>query len=329
MRRTLQSALAVLLLIPVLSTAHGQDTIAVTCDRLSDRAAVFRTAVGSEPTNVIALQSERGIVIIDTERSPVFTTSIRTVIEEEFDGDIRYLINTHGHGDHTYGNQVFSEATIIAHENCVQEIEEAVGRIDGTVEQISAMIPRWKSQLEGMEEGSEQAVALAATISYYEQMVAGLAEGFTVTFPTLTFKDRMNLDLGDLTLELVWYGRAHSNSDIIIYCPEERLLLTGDLFHTHGMPYIDSERIPHLSRWHGIIDTLLKREEGITNIVCGHGVYLPLSNLEETLSFIAGQRELYAGRESTLNTFRAVIEAEGVEAGLVRLREMYADTTRY
>ncbi|MFC1499553.1 MBL fold metallo-hydrolase [Candidatus Zixiibacteriota bacterium] len=330
MNRREHTLLLILLAIPAAVSAQSTHDMGVTRNRLSDRVAVFQTAAGSEPTSIIALQSEQGIVVIDTERSPRFTSDIRAAIEEEFTGDFIYLINTHGHGDHTYGNQVFSEATIIAHENCVAEMEEAADRIDGTVGQISAMLPRWKNQVESLEAGSDEAESLAGMISYYEQMVSGFTDGFTVSLPNLTFHDHMTLNLGDLTLELTWHGHAHSSSDILIYCPEEQLLLTGDLFYTGGLPtYIDSERIPYLSRWHEIIDALMKRDEGIAHIVTGHEESLPISSLGETLTFIAQQRDLYAGRESALNTFRDVHLGKGVEAGLDRLREMHADSTHF
>jgi len=328
--RSLVTVITVLMIVPHARVVRGQTEIAVNCVRISDRVAVFSTAAGGEATNVVALRSERGIVVVDTERSPSFTAAIRTAIEEEFSGGFRFLINTHGHGDHTYGNQIFAEATVLAHENTASEMKEVVDRVAGTVEQISAMLPRWKSQLDSLEEGSEQAAGLAGTIAYYEQMVTGLAEGFTAAYPTMTFADRMSLDLGDLTLELVWYGRGHSDSDIIIYCPEEQLLLTGDLFHTGGMPsYIDSERIPHLPRWREIIGSFLGREEGIAHIVGGHGEYLSLANLEENLTFITDRQELYAGRKSALTVFRDLHESEGIEAGLGRLREMFADPDHF
>ncbi|MFC1627556.1 MBL fold metallo-hydrolase [Gemmatimonadota bacterium] len=328
--RSRYTLLFALFTIPATAFAQNPDDIAVTRNRLSERVTIFRTTAGSEPTSVVAIRSEQGIVVIDTERSPSFTAAIRAAIEEEFTGEFIYLINTHGHGDHTYGNQVFREATIIAHENCLEEMEAAVDRVEGTAGQISAMIPRWKSQLESLEAGSEAAEALAGTISYYGQMASGFTDGFTAALPNLTFRDRMTLDLGDLTLELVWYGGAHSLSDIIIYCPEEQLLLTGDLFYSGGMPtYVDSERIPYLSRWHEIIDSLLNREEGIAHIVTGHEMSLPFSSLQETLAFITEQRDLYAGRESALDVFRTLHQEAGVEAGVERLHAMYADSTHY
>jgi len=303
--------------------------VAVTVTRLSDRVAVFQTTAGSEPTNAIAIRSQAGIVVVDTERSPAFAAAIRRAIEAEFPGEIAYLVDTHGHADHTYGNQVFADATIIAHENAVADMEAAAERREGLVRQLRAGIAGATRRYEAQEEGSEAAVALAQTISYYEQWANGLESGFALTLPDSTFSDTMSMDLGDLTLELVWFGNAHTHGDILIYCPEERLLLVGDLFYSEGFPYIDSERVPYLSRWHETLDRLLQREEGITHVVTGHELSLPLSHLDSTRTFIAEQQARFAGRESALDAFRSLYEAEGAVVALERLRAMNAQPDRY
>jgi tetratricopeptide (TPR) repeat protein len=79
-------------------------------------------------------------------------------------------------------------------------------------------------------------------------MIEDLEKGFHVTLPTVTFNDRMTLDLGDVTLRLVYFGEGrHMGDDILIHCPEEKLLFTGDLFYEGSMwisgdPEFDAER---------------------------------------------------------------------------------------
>jgi glyoxylase-like metal-dependent hydrolase (beta-lactamase superfamily II) len=328
------SSAIVLCMLSVPATTRSQQPpdagdVAVTVTRLSDRVAVFRTSAGSEPTNAIAIRSQKGIVVVDTERSPTFAAAIRRAIENEFSGEIAYLIDTHGHADHTYGNQVFADATIIAHENAPADIEAAAERREGLVRQLRAGIAGATRRYESLEQDSEAAVGLAQTISYYEQWANGLESGFVLTLPDSTFSDTMSLDLGDLTLELVWFGNAHTNGDILIYCPEEQLLLVGDLFYSGGFPYIDSERVPYLPRWHATLDRLLQRKEGITHVVTGHELSLPLSRLDSTRTFIAEQQTRFAGRGSALDVFRGLYEAQGTEVALERLREMNGQPDRY
>ncbi|MFC1629513.1 hypothetical protein ACFL3H_10450, partial [Gemmatimonadota bacterium] len=53
----------------------------------------------------------------------------------------------------------------------------------------------------------------------------------SIPFPTLTFDDRLTLDLGDLTLECIYFGDAASWGDVMVRVPEENLIWTGDVFH--------------------------------------------------------------------------------------------------
>jgi glyoxylase-like metal-dependent hydrolase (beta-lactamase superfamily II) len=306
------------------------DEIPVAVTRLSDRVALFHTADGQEPTMIVAIQSERGIVVVDTERSPTFTAAIREAVEAEMSGEIRYLINTHGHGDHVAGNQVFADATIIAHENAVADMQQAGTSVQRWLQQLQPAIEVWRTQYETLEPGSEEAVALAARIAYHEQWLAGLGpEEFELTLPDLTFNDRLTLDLGDLALELIWFGRAHTGGDILVYCPEESLLLVGDLFYSEGFPYVDSERVPYLGRWRETLTEIMSREEGINRIVTGHEDELPLSHLEAIAEFVAEQEALFEGRKSALFAFRDLRETEGVEVALSKLKQMNAQPDTY
>jgi tetratricopeptide (TPR) repeat protein len=89
-------------------------------------------------------------------------------------------------------------------------------------------------------------------------MCDDLEKNFVLTLPTITFKDRMTLDLGDLTLKLIYFGEGrHTGDDIIIHCPEEKLLFTGDLFFKGTMlisfrPQFDAQR------WIEVLDEVLK-----------------------------------------------------------------------
>jgi len=92
--------------------------------KLSER--VFVVGSGSNYyTAIIGIKTEEGLVGIDAGISPIMTARYREIIELETGrNDFIYLINTHGHDDHTSGNQVFSDVPIIAHENCKEDMME-------------------------------------------------------------------------------------------------------------------------------------------------------------------------------------------------------------
>jgi glyoxylase-like metal-dependent hydrolase (beta-lactamase superfamily II) len=88
--------------------------------------------------------------------------------------------------------------------------------------------------------------------------------------PKKTFKDKMSLKSGDLTMELYWFGRAHTNGDIAIVFPSMRLAHVGDLFAWRGVPRVMPD---DGGSTHDFPDTLKKAQAAIKNvdtIITGH-----------------------------------------------------------
>ena len=79
-----------------------------------------------------------------------------------------------------------------------------------------------------------------------EQAIAEFGDGFIPTYPTLLFEKNMILDMGDMTLELYYFGGRHTDSDLVIYVPEEGLVALGD--------HIPGPMLPFVGR--GVIDDL-------------------------------------------------------------------------
>ena len=116
---------------------------------------------------------------------------------------VSMLINTHHHGDHTYGNSLFGTATIIAQENCRDE-----------------MI----------------AFGLPGNTGIWEPVDWGEV---TLAPPTLTFADRVRLWSGDRPLEVSYVGQAaHTSNDSLVWLPEQAVLFCGDLLFNGGTPFL-------------------------------------------------------------------------------------------
>ena len=275
MKNLIITALALMILAGVtVDAVSTADAVEVT--RLSDRAMVFRLVSDpSEFNNIVALKTAKGVVVVDTHLSPFGASLIRRRIQGEFRADsIAYVINTHAHGDHTFGNQVFPEAVVIGHENIPGEMKLAGDRLPATIRYLRAQAGQWKSKWEGMDKESEEAKTLEKRIDGYEGAARSLESGFQLTPPALTFSDKMTLNLGDIHLEMTWFGTSHSQSDILIYCPEEKLLLTGDLFSAGQNLWVDSERIPFLPRWEKCLDAFASDKTSGLHVVPGHGAFL-------------------------------------------------------
>jgi cyclase len=113
----------------------------------------------------------------------------------------RLLINTHFHGDHTFGNFVFPEARIVAHERTREEMAAAGLHLTGLWPQVT-----WGS--------------------------------ISVSLPSLTYRDRMVIHAGETRLELFHPGLAHSTGDTIIWLPQHAVLFAGDIVMSGVTPFV-------------------------------------------------------------------------------------------
>ena len=202
--------------------------IEIKVEKLSDRTIVLKYFTEWGALNVIAVNTEKGIIVIDTAYPLAVTRAIREKIVENFgEKKIAYLINTHGHSDHSWGNQVFAEAEIIAHVNSGDIMKERLSR-------------------------------------------QKLENDFKMTLPTITFNEKMTLDMGDFTFEMVYLGRAHSGADILIHIPEEKILLVGDTFAYRYLPYVSAADNYDIPKWFEVLDYFLNKEGEIEKVICGH-----------------------------------------------------------
>ncbi|MBN2415476.1 MBL fold metallo-hydrolase [bacterium] len=309
-------------------SSTGNDVI-VTFEKISDNVTVYRID-GLQSTNITVLNTERGLVVIDSETSPVFARAIRDEIEKSHPGKkILYLINTHDHGDHTYGNQVFADAVIVGHEKCREKMIENRVRAGQTSARLSGAVKGLTARLETLDKNSDAAAELERAIAYYTSVAAGLGDGFSLTPPEVTFSDSLDLDLGDVHLVLTWFGYSHSPGDIIVFCPEEKLLVTGDIFYENNDLYLDSERIPFMDRWERMLVSVLADTGNIRTIIPGHGDPLPLMLLRDQLAFVREQQTRFAGKTSAFLTFKHTYETAGLTAGIRAMRILHADPAHY
>jgi cyclase len=116
---------------------------------------------------------------------------------------VTMLVNTHHHGDHTYGNSLFGTATIVGHENC-----------------RAALI----------------ATGIPGNIGIWEPVDWG---DVTLAPPTLTFTDRVRLWSDDRPLEVSYVGQAaHTTGDSLVWLPDQEVLFCGDLLFNGGTPFL-------------------------------------------------------------------------------------------
>jgi cyclase len=231
-----------------------------------------------------------GVTVIDTcfteRRSRAFRDTIASVAPGRA---VRTLVNTHHHGDHTYGNYLFMpEATIIGHEKCREEVI-ATGMTT-------------KGLFPGVQWGEIE-----------------------IAPPFVTFEGRLNLYMDDLLVELIYVGPAHTTNDIVAWIPERKVLFAGDVVFNGGMPFVIMGSIEGSLRTLGRLRAMgAERIVPGHGPVCGNEVideveaYLRFVQQAARKGFDGGAAPLEVARETDLGRFAALLDAERFAANLHR-----------
>ncbi|MBF6328260.1 MBL fold metallo-hydrolase [Nocardia transvalensis] len=150
--------------------------------------------------NAGILVSEGEVALIDTAATQARAARLRQAAARLAPTSPRIVLNTHFHGDHTFGNQLFPEAVIIGHE---------------------------QTRLEMLTAGL-----------HLTQLWPDVSWGaLTLTPPQLTYRDRMTLHLGELTAEIIHVGPAHTTDDTVVWLADQRVLFTGDVVLSGVTPF--------------------------------------------------------------------------------------------
>ncbi len=169
-------------------------------ERVSDNVFWFQSEVYAQVTaGVVA--GPQWAVVIDTLALPDETLTIREFIEHELSVPVRYVINTHYHADHAWGNCFFPGATVIAHARCRDLLEERGAP--------------------SLEAAKKQNPMLRQT---------------KIVLPQMTFEDgEVTLRVGKKNL-IISPALGHSEDGIAVLVEEDRILFAGDSFMP--LPYI-------------------------------------------------------------------------------------------
>ncbi|MCP4781043.1 MAG: quinoprotein relay system zinc metallohydrolase 2 [Hyphomicrobium sp.] len=176
-----------------------------------------------------------GVAVIDTGGSPRVGADLLKAIRAKTDLPITFVINTHMHPDHVFGNAAFvdEKPTFVGHRK----------------------LPR----------------ALAARARRYlkanEELLGKEAfDGTQIIAPTLLVGDKLKVDLGDRVLILEAHKTAHTDNDVTVYDKQTGTLFLGDLLFAKHVPALDGS----IRGWLALLDQLSQRKD-VARVVPGHG----------------------------------------------------------
>lgn len=201
--------------------------------------------------NCVWIVFKEYVLVLDANY-PWGAKDILAEIKKTTSKPVRFVLNTHYHHDHSFGNGVFvdSGATIISTTATAAEMK-TLGRNE------------WTQNYSGQP-----------------------LDGYSQVFPSLTFDSVLVFDDGVHRVELRKMGPAHTAGDAIAFLPKEKILITGDLF-VYGNPWGNNVADPDADydRWLTVLDTLAGWNCKI--VIPGHGEPATTVQLKEQRAYLA------------------------------------------
>jgi glyoxylase-like metal-dependent hydrolase (beta-lactamase superfamily II) len=251
--------------------ATAQEPLELNLRRLSDRVLLTWHCDQFQGTNMGVITTEDGLVIIDTGLSPSLVARQRQRVESELGrSDFRYLINTHMHNDHAFANSVFPEATVVGSVHSAAALQREVELIPELLERLRRSRGSYAEWAAETSPDSTEGRYAREGVAAFDIGIADLERGIEPRFPTTTFAGHHAMDVGDVRIELFEFTGFHSDSDILILVPGERLLFTGDVFWGGQLPVLRVRTTDELERLLGNWSAILERSPDLEYIVPGH-----------------------------------------------------------
>jgi len=281
-------AAVLLLLAAAPNPAPAQDSAdpQIQTTRLGEKAIIVSDGgMGSE----LAIDSERGIVVFDTGWCTRIAKALRRQIEKEFGrDDIAAVVLTNQRLDFVGGSRAYEGAEIIAHERVREVLARQKADLRPHLQPLIDMW-RWKEdvsrkRLPTHAAGSQEARSEENWMNTCKRMADDLSFDYELVLPTKTFDDQLSIDLGDMTLELEYFGAgSRGEAGLVARIPELELVLFGRLlFHEqHMLPYLNAMpwedlEIPHTLR---VLDEIIADEANIETVIVTSGPW-PLAEIK-------------------------------------------------
>lgn len=185
--------------------------------------------------NAAIFVGAKEVVVVDAHSKPSAATSLIGQIKREItDKPVRYVINTHFHWDHTQGNHAYRVAEpkidFIASATTKQLMSDlAVARLKASLEQGPAQVDKLHARASRSTSAEEKAFC-ADQIRQIEAYQAEL-KTYTLELPTITLEKSYVLQDAVHDLHIEFHGHAHTAGDVVVFCPQKRVVASGDMIH--------------------------------------------------------------------------------------------------
>lgn len=280
------------------SSASATETAAATAGfRIETLAEGVYAAVRTDPpglmvdANSLFIVNDSDVVVVD---APEASTEMIAALRKITDKPVRYLVNTHWHDDHVIGNARWRAAypglQFIAHPSLREYLpgtgaKNRAGMISGAPQAAAQMQQQLDKglNLAGKPISAEERASYAsdiALVSHYMEVVPGTPD----VLPDLSPSGDLLLQRGERRIEIRRLGRGHTEADLVVWLPQERILAAGDLV-VWPVPLVGGDQ-SHVTDWPAALDALITLKPAA--IVPGHGP------VQRDTAYVVQLRDLFA-----------------------------------
>jgi len=242
-----------ILLIAGAAHAEGEfDDVVIETTRINDSIAMLEGRGG----NLGVCWGEDGVFLIDDQYAPL-TPKILAAIAELSDQPVRFVLNTHWHGDHTGGNENMDGegALLVSHANVRRRL---------AVDQFSA---------------------------FFDRTTPALPDD---ALPVVTFTDSLTFHLNGQRLEVFHVPAAHTDGDGVVHFAGANVIHAGDIVFYGLYPYIDVSAGGGIDGVIAAVKTIINLCDDETTVIPGHGPVVGRTELQTYLAMLEGVREAVA-----------------------------------
>jgi cyclase len=236
-------------------------------------AALRRVEAGSADGNSMFIINDTDVVVVDTGGYRADARQIIAEIKKLTDKPVRYVINTHAHGDHISGDEIYRNAftgvEFICQSNAREQIlqnpgaEKSVALFQAEIANVQKRLDSGKDS-DGAPLTSARRKHLELARANFEFWIRDMRDSHQIP-PGLTIADSLVLHRGERSIEIKYLGNGHTTGDLIVFLPKEKIVATGDLV-VDPIPFGFSTT---LREWPATLQAL--RKLNATTILPGHG----------------------------------------------------------
>ncbi len=218
-----------LLLLTNTLFAQNFDTVKIRPQRVTDNIYMLTGSGG----NIGLLLGSDGVLMIDDQYAPL-SQKISDAIKSLAKNNLRFVVNTHVHGDHSGGNENFKKqgATLVAHEQV---------RVRMMTEQFNKRFNRTTPPRD------------------------------KDAWPQITFNTNMNFHVNGEDVDLIHLGKGHTDGDLIVHFKKANVFHAGDAFVRYGYPFIDLSSGGTVNGFIKTLDKFLLLLDENSKVIPGHG----------------------------------------------------------